>query len=117
MVSQSNVMPALGGAVAGAIGLAIVGFSWGGWVTASSAKTASAKMAATAVVDALAPICVKQFQVSPDFLMKQAEFAKLGTGDKTSFVEKGGWATMPGSDKADTKVASACSTLIGNLKV
>ncbi len=31
--------PAVMGAVAGAIALAIVGFSWGGWMTATTAAT------------------------------------------------------------------------------
>jgi hypothetical protein len=33
-----------------------------------------------------------------------------------SFVEKGGWATSPGSDKANSAVAQACATMLGNLK-
>ena len=49
--------------------------------------------------------------------MKQAEFAKLASSDKATYVQKSGWATMPGSDAADMKVATACSVLIGNLKV
>ena len=117
MTTQSNFVPAAVGAVAGAIALAIIGFSWGGWVTKSSATTAANKTAETAVVDALAPICVNQFQHAPDMAMKQAEFAKLASSDKATYVQKSGWATMPGSDAADMKVATACSVLIGNLKV
>jgi len=33
-----------------------------------------------------------------------------------SFVEKGGWATTPGSDKTNSAVAQACATMLGNLK-
>ena len=32
------------------------------------------------------------------------------------FVEKGGWATSPGSDKANSALAKACATMLGNLK-
>ena len=117
MTTQSRTVPALVGAAAGAIALAIIGFSWGGWVTQSTAQTAAGKSVATAVVDALAPICLAQFQKSPDFVLKQGEFTKPAAGDKASFVQTGGWATMPGSDTADIKVATACSVLISNQKV
>jgi len=33
-----------------------------------------------------------------------------------SFVEKGGWATSPGSDKANSAVAQACAKMLGDLK-
>jgi hypothetical protein len=33
-----------------------------------------------------------------------------------SFVENGGWATPPGTDKANSAVAKACATMLGNLK-
>jgi hypothetical protein len=37
--------PALWGAAGGAIALAIVGFSWGGWVTGKKAETSAAERA------------------------------------------------------------------------
>lgn len=116
MTTQSKVMPALVGAAAGAIALAIIGFSWGGWVTQSSAQTDANKAAATAVVSALAPICLNQFQRSPDVAVKLGEFTPLAAGDKVKYVEKGGWATMPGSDAPDAKVAVACAELISSQK-
>jgi hypothetical protein len=33
-----------------------------------------------------------------------------------SFVEKGGWTTLPGSDTANSAVAQACATMLGYLK-
>ena len=36
--------------------------------------------------------------------------------DQTSFVEKAGWATMPGSTSPGSGVAKACAGLIANLK-
>lgn len=108
-----NVKPALWGAVGGAIALAIIGFTWGGWVTGSSAEMATQK----AVVASLVPICVGQFQQSTDAPLQQAELKKITTWDRPTFVEKAGWATMPGSAKPDSAVAKVCAGLINDLKL
>ena len=49
--TKATARSALWGAAAGAIALAIVGFSWGGWVTGGTAETLAKNRAATAVVD------------------------------------------------------------------
>ena len=54
--------PALWGIAGGAVALAIVGFSWGGWVTGGKAEAAALTRANDAVVMALAPVCVDKFQ-------------------------------------------------------
>jgi hypothetical protein len=51
----------LWGALVGAVALAITGFTWGGWVTASTA----AQQAATAAQTALVPSCVKEVMADP----------------------------------------------------
>jgi hypothetical protein len=33
-----------------------------------------------------------------------------------SFIEKGGWATMPGGEPANAAVAEACATMLGSLQ-
>ena len=50
--------PALLGAGVGAIALAIVGFSWGGWVTGGSEKDMALMQSNVAVAAALTPYCV-----------------------------------------------------------
>ena len=60
--TKATVRSVLWGAAAGAIALAIVGFNWGGWVTAGAAETLAKSRAATAVVAALTPICVEKFR-------------------------------------------------------
>jgi hypothetical protein len=111
-----SLKPALWGAAGGAAALAIIGFSWGGWVTGGSAERSAANRASSAVVMALAPICLNQFQRAPDSGMQLAELKKIGSYDQTSFVEKAGWATMPGSTSPGSGVAKACAGLIANLK-
>jgi alpha/beta superfamily hydrolase len=51
----------LQGAAAGAVTLAIVGFSWGGWSTASG----TAKQVEVAVLAAMIPGCAKEVMADP----------------------------------------------------
>lgn len=100
----------LWGAVGGAIILAIVGFKWGGWVTGGTAQAMAEEMAANAVANRLAPICVAQFNQDSAKDQKLKELKEKGFWDRGRYVEKQGWATMPGEQKPDSKVADACAT-------
>lgn len=108
--------PGLYGAGAGAAALAIVGFSWGGWVTESSANKIAETQAQAAVVAMLAPICVEQFQHSSDPQDSLEQLIKTNSWERRSFIEDRGWATMPGSDTPFSGVANACASLLSNLK-
>lgn len=111
------VKPAIWGAIAGAIGIAIVGFSWGGWVTASTAEMTAKQRASAAMVSALAPICLEKFRQQANLPQSLAELKAISSWQQGAFVEKQGWATMPGSSAPDTSVAKACAELIGSLKL
>lgn len=121
------IKPGLLGAAAGAIVLAIVGFS-AGWVVSGGKATKMAQAQAdTAVMAALTPICVAQFNtatmaVAPAADTKDAaresrdtvlaSLRKEDSWKRGTFVEKQGWATMPGSQKANARVATACADTI-----
>src|SRR5579872_3207011 len=108
--TKATARSVLWGAVAGAIALAIVGFNWGGWATGGSAETLAASRAATAVVAALTPICVEKFRQAADASANLTEMKKTTyISDQGKFVEKGGWATMPGSTEPNSAVARACA--------
>ncbi len=113
MTVSANVKPALWGAAGGAIVLAIVGFSWGGWVTGSTAKTMAQEHANVEIAKVLAPICFLQFQQQPDSAAKLVELKGLtGSYQQASYVEKSGAAMMPGGDKALKGVGQACAELL-----
>jgi alpha/beta superfamily hydrolase len=101
------------GAAAGAIALAIYGFSWGGWVTAGSAERAAKQRADSAVVSALIPVCVGKFQSSADVAVHVAALKKANSWEQGSYVEKGGWANMPGSTTVNSDLARACAEALG----
>ncbi|MFQ5849994.1 MAG: hypothetical protein ACE5JU_05325 [Candidatus Binatia bacterium] len=96
-------------AVGGAIVLAIIGFTWGGWVTSGTAREMAEEMAAEAVVGRLTPICVAQFNQDPGKDQKLTELKETDIWERDSYVEKQGWATMPGEKKPDSKVADECA--------
>ena len=106
--------PALWGMVGGAIAAAIVGFSWGGWVTGGKAEADATQRANGAVVVALAPVCVERFQRAADVSANLAALKKVDSWSQGDFVEKGGWATVPGSKAPDqvSAVAKACALLL-----
>lgn len=105
------------GAAAGAAAVAFIGFTWGGWVTGGNAKQMAEKSASTAVIAALAPICVDNFQHSAKASENMAELKKVGySWNQGKYIEKGGWATMPGTTSPDASVATACAEMLGNLK-
>jgi hypothetical protein len=106
----------LQGAVVGVAATLIIGFGWGGWTLGSTAKALAETAANDAVVAAIAPICVSQFQHSADASDNMAALKKVNTWEQGSFVEKGGWAVMPGSKTVDSGVPQACATLLNNLK-
>ena len=106
----------LQGAAAGAVATLIVGFNWGGWVTGGTAKEMTQKSTTAAVVAVLSPICVDKFQRSAGAGANMAELKKISSYQQGTFVEKGGWATLPGSDRADSSVAQACANMLNALK-
>ena len=106
--------PALCGIAGGAIGAAIVGFSWGGWVTGGTAEADAVQRANSAVVVALAPVCVEKFKTATDAAANLAALKKVDAWSQGDFVEKGGWAGAAGSKAPEqvSAVAKACALLL-----
>ena len=102
-------------AIAGAIALAIIGFSWGGWVTAGTAQEMAEEKAENAVIDRLVPICVSQYKEDPEKDIKLKELKDTSGWQKGDFVEKQGWATLPGEAKPNRRVAEECAKRIMEL--
>lgn len=106
--------PALWGIAGGAVAMAIVGFTWGGWVTGSKAEAAASLRANAAVVAALAPVCAQNFKGAGGASDSLAALNKLDSWAQGEFIEKGGWAKVAGSNPPDqvSAVARACALLL-----
>ncbi len=100
--------PGLYGAAIGAIALATVGFSWGGWVTGHTAERMASDEAQAQVVAALAPICVIQSKQDPLYTQTLATLQDTVSYRRRDVVMAAGWATMPGAADPDRAVATAC---------
>jgi hypothetical protein len=103
------VKPGVWGVVIGAIGMMIIGFSWLGWTRGSTAETLAQERVSAALVAAFTPICIEKFMAQPEATVKLTEFQKTSSWRQREFVEKGGWATLPGSNGPNAKVAVACA--------
>lgn len=106
--------PVLWGVAGGAVALGIAGFTWGGWTTEGTARSTALTQVNEAVVAALAPVCVDQFRHAGDAAANLAALRKIESWSQADFVEKGGWAKVPGNNSADrvTAVARACAALL-----
>ena len=114
MNSQPKIKPALWGAVAGAVAMIIVGFSVLGWTLGGTAERMAQQREEAATVAALTSVCVATFEAQADAAAKLTEFKKVSTAwDRQSFIEKGGWATTPGTDTTNSAVARACAETLG----
>jgi hypothetical protein len=114
MNMHQTIRPAGWGALIGAIACAVVGFNFLGWTLGTTAERQASERAQVAVVDALTPICVAKFRQQPDAATKLAEFNKVESWSRGVLIQKGGWATTPGSDETTTlAVASACAGKLG----
>jgi hypothetical protein len=82
--------------VASAIATIVVGFAWGGWVTGGGAAQMTANAADNARTELAAQVCVTRFEHSPTAAVELASLKKTDEWQRGSFIEKGGWVTLPG---------------------
>src|ERR1700694_769601 len=97
------------GAAGGAAALAIIGFVFGGWVTGGKAAEMSRQQADKAVVAALAPICADKFRHAKDVESNTGKLNAITYAwERGTYISRGGWATLPGSEEPNSGVAQAC---------
>jgi hypothetical protein len=113
MQSPEWLQPALYGAVGGAIALAVVGFSWGGWVTGGKAEMIADQRARADVVAALTAICADQAKRDPLLAERVALLKTTASYGRGDLIMKNGWATMPGTAEPNRQVANACADKVG----
>jgi hypothetical protein len=95
----------------------VVGFTWGGWMTAGGARKMAEEAAASARYDLAAAICVQRFKAGGDMAAQLTALKDLKAWNRGSFIEKGGWATMPDRAEPSNRVAKLCATQLVALEV
>jgi heme A synthase len=119
-MKKQDIKPFVWGMAIGAIVLLIVIFSAGWVVTSSSAKAEAKVMVTDAVMNRLAPIAVAQFMQDPnkeDRLKEMKELRAWGENNRSDYVQKQGWATMPGEKEPDGQVADEVARRLVDLKM
>jgi hypothetical protein len=112
MRAPERLKPGLYGAACGAVAFAVIGFSWGGWVTGGTARTMAADQSKAEVVTALSLICVDQSKRDPQLAERVAAIKTASSWNRGDLVLKNGWATMPGTAEGNSQVAKDCADKI-----
>ncbi len=101
-------------AIALFIGLALppaIGFGAGLWVTKDSAE----RKVNEAVLTIRTTVCVAQFTNAPNYQERLKEYKAMDYAKKRSFLEKEGFAKMPGEEKASDAAKEACAGKLDTL--
>jgi len=109
VAAPTQLKPALWGAVGGALALAIIGFTWGGWITGGKADLLARQKVQAALVEVLTPMCVDKFNKATDAQTRLVELKKLTSSwDRERFVRDNDWARF-GKD-SNSQVVDACAS-------
>ena len=114
MLDMTWLRPGLWGAACGAAALAIVGFTWGGWVTNGSAQKAAGIERTSAIAAALTPYCLERAKSDPASAEILAALKAAGTYGRSDVIKKAGWATPLGSTEPNVDLAQACQIALGS---
>jgi hypothetical protein len=116
MELPSAVKPGLWGATAGAIAMAIVGFSFLGWTSAATSQKLAQDTADSAVVAALLPFCVTKAEADPDLTILAKLQTEQSSYSRHDIVMKAGWATLGGETAGRDDLARACAARLHVVK-
>jgi hypothetical protein len=87
----------------------VMGFTWGGWMTASSARKAISQASYDARAEMVAAICVKRFGGSPDHVANLAALKGTDTWKRDEFIVKGGWLKIDGQESEISGASTLCA--------
>ena len=103
--------------VAVAVLTIIVGFSWGGWVTGSSARAGAENAAETAVAKLAADICAFRFLRAETAGEQLAALKKASSWERDSLIEKGGWVTFANMKEPVDGAADLCAKTLASAEL
>ncbi len=107
-IVKTVCLGAVGGALVWWIALSIVF----GWMTAGSAEKKAGEQVQAAVIDLLTPICVEMFYQDSEHEEKLTALKAESDWNQADYVVKQGWATMPGHDSPEKRIAKTCADQI-----
>jgi hypothetical protein len=113
IIEGESLTRLLQGAFAGVVATLVIGFTWGGWVTGSTASKMTTDAVEATQVALYSPICVERYmaKASPE---QRAAFAKENDWNRDTVIEKTGFATPPGSTSPNLAIADKCAATLSN---
>ncbi|MDH3580339.1 MAG: hypothetical protein OEM91_06900 [Hyphomicrobiales bacterium] len=107
---MSKYTPFILGVLAGAFVAPMIGFGGFGWKLDAKALAMASDAAAAEVSRVLVPVCVAQFKADPDVSAHRAAMKGMQYfHPRMEYVEKGGWATLPGQSRPVSGLARSCT--------
>jgi hypothetical protein len=115
ILQGESVTRLLQGAIAGFLATTVIGFNWGGWIRGSTAEDNAMRRVNAALVQVYAPVCVERFQQQANVAVKWAELTKVENWRRDDYISQSGFATPPGSDSPNARVADACASALSKI--
>jgi hypothetical protein len=103
--------------VASVVVALIIGFTWGGWVTGSTATEMANRAASEARAQVAATACVQRFLDASDAREQLASLKKTNSWQRDDLISKGGWATPPGFEKPVADAADLCAEQLAAMEL
>jgi hypothetical protein len=94
----------------------IVGFTWGGWVTGSSAEQMAVQAREDGRAQLAATVCVERFMEASDAAIKLAELKKESRWQRDGYIEEGGWVTLVGLEEPVEGAADLCASQLAEME-
>jgi len=94
-----------------------VGFGWGGWVMGDAAQDQATQAVLGARAELAASVCVHQFLGGTKASAQLASLKNTNPWRRASFVEEGGWVTLPGTEKPVAGAAGLCAQQLMKAKL
>ena len=94
--------------IIGAIFTMVLGFTWGGWMTAGGADRVAYDRSQTAVTTALVSVCLEKSKADPGSVKKLGTLRGLTAYEQRDAILKDGWASV-GAGEGNRDVAEACA--------
>jgi hypothetical protein len=85
-----------------------IGFTWGGWVTNTTAAAMADRAAIAGQAKLAAAICVDRFVTGPDASAQTARLKAAETWQRGDFIRQAGWLTLPGRTEPVAGAADLC---------
>lgn len=93
----------------------VLGFGFGGWVSAGTAEERVAEATAAARHELAAAVCVQEFMKAADVGPRLKTLKDASWYERDDIVAASGWATMPDRKEPNTVVADLCAAKLAEL--